>query len=169
MLCTAQPTIKANLIKTSHLKAKRPQIANEPFMSSLHPRPLHQALAGGAAGRPACAFEERQTSRRPPSLRAARCSLAVNNIFLLAAFACACQNPWQAQLSRWDDPRGFFIESRESSEVRETNLSSRTLARWLKLPLAAFFSHLQMGKLNTSTSLAKANVSHLMNACFFDD
>lgn len=35
-LCTIQPTIKANLIKTSHLKAKCHQIANEPFTSSSH-------------------------------------------------------------------------------------------------------------------------------------
>lgn len=41
----------------------------------------------------------------------------------------------------------------------ETNLSSWTSARPPKLPLAAFFFHTFTWKLNTSTSLAKANVS----------
>lgn len=61
-------------------------------MNLLHRLYIFKALAGGAAGRPACAFEERQTSRRPRSLCAARRTLAVNNIFHLAAFDSACQN-----------------------------------------------------------------------------
>lgn len=90
---------------------------------------------------PACASEERQTSRRPRSLRAARRTLAVNNIFHLAAFDSACQNLPRASASYRGGLTPLDSLSNRESRLRrwKQNLPWRTSARPRELPLAAFF------------------------------